>query len=186
MSRSLVTRALANLLTLHVLSTAAWAAPCTLPSLWSQFSTSGPAQRWNHSAIWDGPNQRMIIYGGSNATGTLSDVWAFYPSSSTWSQLNPSGGPRASTMRTARFDTRRQRMIVYGGSVSGVWALSLTGAPAWSQLTTTGGPPESRQRHVAIYDSLYDRMVISAGFLTSSTWMLSFPAQQWTQLASTP
>src|SRR5262249_3070079 len=37
-----------------------------------------------------------------------------------------------------------------------------------------------------IYDSLYDRMVISAGFLTSSTWMLSFPAQQWTQLASTP
>src|SRR5262245_53634881 len=60
-------------------------------------------------------------------------------------------------------------MIVFGGydpttgSRSEVWALSLSGNPAWSQLNPKGSAP-ARYGHTAIYDAGRQRMVVFGGF----------------------
>ena len=44
-----------------------------------------------------------------------------------------------------------------------VWALSLAGSPAWSELAPAGSLPSARQGHTAVYDPVRDRMVVFGG-----------------------
>jgi hypothetical protein len=87
-------------------------------------------------------------------------------------------------------------MIVFGGTndttlFDDVWALSLAGVPAWSQIAASGGP-SPRYRHSAVYDPVRDRMIMFGGRGDSAsfndTWALALggtPA--WSQIqAPTP
>jgi hypothetical protein len=107
--------------------------------------------------------------------------------------MPPSGRSRHSAI----YDPVRDRMVVFGGDGSDtyndVWALSLAGAPAWTELTPTGAPPSVRSGHSAIYDPVHDRMVIFGGsYYEYSThylydvWELSLAgAPAWTELTPT-
>src|SRR6185436_1429945 len=44
-----------------------------------------------------------------------------------------------------------------------VWALNLSGTPAWTLVSTTGTPPSARRHYAAIYDATRDRLLISGG-----------------------
>ena len=58
-------------------------------------------------------------------------------------------------------------MVVFGGYDGSyrhdTWAMTLSGEPTWSELTTSGTPPAGRNGHSAIYDPLRDRMVVFGG-----------------------
>src|SRR5262249_9022345 len=89
--------------------------------------------------------------------------------------LGPPPGPREN--HTAIYDPVRDRMIVFGGIGPGTdgsdtWTLSLTGVPAWTQLTTTGSQPPHLDRHTAIYDPVRDRMVVFGGY-NHDVWELT-------------
>ena len=95
---------------------------------------------------------------------------------------------------SAIYDPVRDRMVVFGGlgeSVyNDVWALSLTGTPAWTLLAPTGTPPSSRWGHSAIYDPERDCMVVFGGLATSDyrndVWVLSLAGTPaWTALTPT-
>jgi hypothetical protein len=82
-------------------------------------------------------------------------------------------------------------MIVFGGSsasaLNDVWALSLNGSPAWSQLFPSGVPPSARGGHSAIYDPVRDRMIVFGGpsgmAATNEVWVLSLSGTPtWSQL----
>src|SRR6185369_17906668 len=104
---------------------------------------TAPAARHGHAMIYDAPRDRLILYGGKNAAGTvLSDVAALtIGATPTWSALAPTGSPTALFQPAAVADPIRGRMVVFGG-----WggtpaayrnearALSLAGTPAWSLL----------------------------------------------------
>jgi hypothetical protein len=73
-------------------------------------------------------------------------------------------------------------MVVFGGGsdsgyLNDVWALSLAGAPTWTQLTPSGTPPIPRFLHSAIYDPGRDRMVVFGGYSGSGylndVWVMS-------------
>ena len=70
---------------------------------------------------------------------------------------------------SAIYDSARNRMIVFGGwngstAYNDVWALSLSGSPAWSELIpSTLAAPCPRYGHSAIYDPVGDRMIVFAG-----------------------
>ena len=73
---------------------------------------------------------------------------------------------------SAIYDSARNRMIVFGGwngstAYNDVWALSLSGSPAWSELipSTLAAPsaPCPRYGHSAIYDPVGDRMLVFGG-----------------------
>ena len=98
---------------------------------------------------------------------------------------------------SAIYDPVRDRMVVFGGYndysgfLSEVWALSLAGTPAWTQLTPTGTPPSGRYGHSAIYDPVRDCMVVFGGYgpagegegPLNDAWALSLAGTPaWTQL----
>ena len=152
-----------------------------------------PSARSRHSAIYDPVRGRMLVFGG---TGFFNEVWALsLAGTPVWTQLAPTGTlPSARGRHSAIYDPVRDRMVVFGGftgssNLNDVWALSLAGTPAWTQLTPTGTPPIARYAHSAIYDPVRDRMVVFGGVAASylnDVWALSLAGTPaWTQLAPT-
>jgi len=115
----------------------------------------------------------MIVFGGASATPGLNhylnDVWALDLSGTPlWTQILASGGPSSRGLHSAIYDPVSDRMLVYGGfdgftSLDDLWALSLSGTPAWSVLTPSGTGPGSREYHRAIYDPILNSMVLFGG-----------------------
>lgn len=181
-----------------------WALSLSGELAWTRLAPAGnaPVARSLHSAIYDAANDRMVIFGGVNATSYLGDTWALSLSTPpTWIPLAPVGAsPGLRFEHSAIYDPVRERMVLFAGLSplllfkNDVWALSLTDPPAWTLLTPTGTAPPIRAGHGAIYDSARDRMVVFGGFSYSGSgpgrdpWALSFEPAVWTKLqpAGTP
>ena len=161
------------------------------------------------STIYDPVRKRMIVFGG-RSDRFYNDVWELsLTGPPLWTQLQPAGEPPPPSQgHTAIYDPIRDRMIVFGGyhdtteceprsgcetfmaPNDGVWALSLSGAPEWTQLIGPGAaPPEVWRRfHSAIYDRINDRMIVYGGLhysdsvLLDDLWSLSMSTLQWTRL----
>lgn len=142
---------------------------------WSELTPAGtpPAGRTEHSAIFDDVMDRLIVFGGFDNVNVLNDVWELtLGSSPTWTQLTPTGTPPPSrASHIAAFDRLRDRMIVYGGwnwpngssYFDDVWAMSLAGPEAWTQLAPGGTTPASRWDHSGFYDVQNDQLVCFGG-----------------------
>jgi hypothetical protein len=168
--------------------------PLTPPFVWSS-APSGPAKRTEHSAIYDGLRQQMLIFAGldnlplPDGSDLNSETWSLNLSGTpSWSQRFFSGNPSMREGHTAVYDSANQRMMVFGGdttySVSPtanneLWALRLDVDSSWTFLGPSSGPPPSaRYGHSAVYDSGSGRIVIfggydSSGFPTFSDTCLS-------------
>ncbi|HKQ56410.1 MAG TPA: kelch repeat-containing protein [Candidatus Eisenbacteria bacterium] len=175
-----------------------WSLTLPVTPGWSVLVTAGtpPTRRYGHTAIYDQPRDRMVVFGGTDNTSYFNDVWSLSLSGNpTWTNLAPVGTPPGTrNSHTAIYDPIRERMVVFSGFGSGgyyadVWSLSLNGTPTWSQLATTGSPPASRYGHTAIYDPVRDRMVIFAGWhnptMFNDVWALSLSSLAWTSLVPT-
>jgi len=148
---------------------------------WTQLSPTAaePGARWDHTAIFDVPRNRMVVYGGNiDFIGLVDEVWALsLAGTPSWSHLSTTGGPPPPRWQhSAVFDSPRNRMLVFGGftNVGGttladptVWALDLAGSPAWSTLTVGGGAT-SMADHVAVYDPTRDAMLVAGQDLNST------------------
>jgi hypothetical protein len=160
---------------------------------WSNLIPNGtpgsPQVRYNHSAVYDAANNRMIIYGGCGSTvgsqGCLpiaDNVWVLSNANGlggtpTWTQLFPTGGPPpARQAHQAAYDPGTNSMIVWAGQNGGgsgcatfpdVWVLShangLGGTPTWTQLSTTGGTPPGQYFSSAVYDSANNVLTVFGG-----------------------
>lgn len=165
---------------------------------WQKLSPSGtpPSPRGFQSAIYDSLRDRMIVFGGSDASSvSKNEVWALsFAGNPTWSLLAPTGAPPAPRKwHSAVYDRARDRMLVMGGQVGGVsvgdvWAMSLAGTPAWTQLAPAGPSPGGRSAHAAVYDASADRLVIfggldAAGQPRNDAWSLALAGTPtWSQL----
>jgi len=180
-----------------------WALTLGATPAWANLTPVAPTARYGHTAVYDPVGDRMVVYGGyDESTPRLNDVWTLSLSGQPqWSQLAPVGTPPDARFRhSAIYDPVRGRMIVFGGyggsrydytgpHFGDVWALSLNGPPAWTQLSPAEAQPAARQLHSAIYDPLGDRMIVYGGrdgttACYDDVWALSLgdpPA--WTRLS---
>lgn len=157
-----------------------WSLTLSGTPAWTHLTPTGvpPSGRGAHTAIYDAPRDRMIVFGGSDGSNR-NDVWSLGLAGSTsWTLLSPSGTkPSARSYHSAIFDPVRNRMVVFGGydgsPRNDVWAMSLTGSPAWSALAPTGTKPVGQHEHTSIYDPVRDRMVAFGSATTSDVWGLS-------------
>jgi hypothetical protein len=102
---------------------------------------STPLGRIGHSAVYDTPTNRMIVFGGySSALGYLNDVWVLSSASglggppATWNLTiaqDWSGSPAWRFGHSAVYDEANRRMLVFGGFYTvtsrfynDVWVLS--------------------------------------------------------------
>lgn len=144
---------------------------------WSPLGVGGtlPASRRDGAGAFDAAGRRLILFGGQSTSSYQNDSQSLgLGETPGWSQLPPTAGPGTRSFHVAIHDPVRDRMIIYGGSNAGssapfsVWALSLRGAPQWTQLPTIGTPPQSLVGVSAIYDPVRDRMLIFGGGIGTS------------------
>jgi hypothetical protein len=143
---------------------------------WTHLAPAGtlPTRRAGHLAVYDPLSDVMLVFGGRRPGGFLNDVWTLTLGAlPTWSSLSPSGPlPGAREGSPGVYDPNGDQVLVFGGwSASGtrndLWALSLSGPPAWTQITTAAVPAE-RSGASAIYASGPDRMILFGGNKTTA------------------
>lgn len=157
-----------------------------------------PFGRHGHSAIYDPPNSRMLMYGGNDDVGSVEEVWeltlpdpslAVPANSGVWTDVTPPvSGPGPRSDHTAVYDAAGTRMIVYGGRDAtpppgspspDLWALDLTGL-TWSSLTPTTTVPPARYGHSGILNGT--RMMVfggDVGTADANFWQLNLGAPDW-------
>jgi len=177
-----------------------WTLPMSGIAEWSEMlplsSSLSPGPRSGHTAVYDPPRDRLILFGGlgdhddngppgppRNDTWTLSLAGASVP----WSPIEAEGAaPRGRWGHTAILDPARERMIVFGGvaddgsPLRDTWALSMQGEPAWTELFPVGTPPPGAQGYMSVYDPAGDRMIVTDGL---DTWSLSLAGDTaWSEI----
>jgi len=178
-----------------------WVLELTYPNRWRRLLPTGtpPSPRRQHSAVYDAVHDRMIVYGGGWVDGAWhlnSEAWALELAGAPhWTLLTPTGTPPPPRFSAAVvYDASRDRMLVFGGGsgqggpYGDLWALSLSGTPAWTQISanTLIGP---RALAVAVVDSVRDRMVVMGGVTghvsLSDTWTVPLSTGVgWTELTT--
>jgi fructose-specific component phosphotransferase system IIB-like protein len=158
---------------------------------WSQLSPTGtaPSARENASAIYDSTNNVLTLYAGDSGSVGLSDVWTLSNANGTggtptWTHIVPTGtAPAARTGQSSVYDSKDNRMIMYGGnnSLTGTayyedtWILTFAngigGTPAWISEKVSGTAPQ-RHFHSAFYSSADNDLIIFGGesMIAQSPW----------------
>jgi hypothetical protein len=81
---------------------------------WQRIETvAAPTGRILHAMAYDEVNEKVILYGGQNTSGSLADLWEW--DGETWRRLCPVCNPAARSGHKMVFDTVRQRIVIYGG-----------------------------------------------------------------------
>jgi hypothetical protein len=133
--------------------------------------------------IYDPLRDRIIVSGGYRDR-TAGDFCGTNYSNGTWA-LPLSGEPRWTLLASntpqgtgfsLAYDSRRDRLIRYGGSsscntcggaTSQVFTLDLATPGAWTEMVVPPpigmSPPRARDFHMAVYDSAQDRIIVSQG-----------------------
>jgi hypothetical protein len=172
-----------------------WALPLSGSRQWDRVAPAGPLppERYYHSAIYDPVRDQMLIYGG-DGYNLFADLWALTLSGTPRWQMVSAGGtsPGQRYEHAATYDPARDRMLLLGGADftawhNDVWALSLTGTPAWDLLAPEGSAPAPRGRFACVYDSLGDRLILFGGVndlvVYNDTWSLALSGSPaWARL----
>jgi hypothetical protein len=147
----------------------------------------GPPAGFPVAGIFD-PSSERILYFFSDWDGSrFTDLttWALSLGDTLrWERLETLGGPPDRGGTSMIFDTRRYRIVMFGGMRSNadgppnldeVWSLSLRDL-RWLRLTPAGEQPPARFDHTAVYDPDRDRMLVFGGV---ATYVTSLFADLW-------
>ena len=145
-----------------------------------------PPPAVGHQLVRDPLRHRALLLNG----GTLDAVWAMsLPATGPieWQRI-PIPGPHPDYRFefSAAYDPPRDRVLLFGGVhydlttfaaavENDVWALSLAGPPAWTEITVGGEPPPPRGNGTFTYDPVRDRMIVFGGLTdgyNADTWSL--------------
>ena len=166
---------------------------------WTQVATQGtaPVARECRGALYDPVRDRVLLFGGYSYPNHLNDVWALdLAGTPTWRRLTPAGTPPSSRRAMSlTYDPVGDRLVVIGGHddlqfMNDVWALGLSGAPAWQRLLPSGAVPPGRYGHTATYDPARREIVVFGGYngqFLNDMYVLSLSgAPAWSAIASVP
>jgi galactose oxidase-like protein len=141
-----------------------------------------PSGRQDVLSVYDPDHDRMLVFGGNSGTypaaSPFGELWSLDLATWSWHLLLPAaGGPGFRYQSSMVYDSTRHRILLFGGSrqstgtavLADVWSLSVAPGSTWQPISTAGTTPTPRASHVAIYDSIHDRLIIYGGQLPGPT-----------------
>src|SRR5439155_480468 len=147
-----------------------------------------PAPRQEHAAVWDDPDQSLLVFGGyRSASEFLGDLWSYRPAFGSWQTL---GGapPSARSGTAAAWDAARRRLLIFGGyGPTGYFADLWSYHPdtnTWMELAPGEAPP-AREEATAVWDTANDELLVYGGQrdgrLLDDLWAYEPEANRWAE-----
>jgi cysteine-rich repeat protein len=151
---------------------------------WMPYVGLVPPLRHSGAMSFDGTN--IVLHGG----GLRDDTWIF--DGNGWTEYT-GPGPSRREMHRMVYDSKRQRIVMFGGFPAGVATMTGTWewdgqARTWTQVMTAN-TPEERTNPVLAYDPIRERVVLTGGNRRADgtklydTWL--YDGVSWTDVTST-
>lgn len=157
--------------------------------------SSWPTGRDFAGMAYDSSVGRVVLFGGNSDSGPTQDLWEWDGATGTW--IDRTAPPSASWpsrrgYHAVAYDTKRARLVLFGGSASGedlqdLWEWDgKTGA--WSNRTPSPLPtswPARRYVHQLAYDPTRGVVTLFGGLVdlktTNDTWEWNGSSGLWTE-----
>jgi N-acetylneuraminic acid mutarotase len=148
--------------------------------------------------VYDVQSERIIMFGGRNYTfDFFHDVWTYDYATNTWTNVTPSVHPQARVFFNLVYDSKADRVILFGGYNSSdtlkadTWEFDLE-SKAWTELTPAISP-HPRAYSAMAYDIHADRTILYGGsygtggggnddILQNDTWAYDYRTNTWIDL----
>ena len=132
---------------------------------WSQLSpTQSPPARTGQQAAYDSARDRIVLFGGIDASGTkFDDTWEW--NGTTWQNMSPVHTPPARRNARMAYDAAHGVSVMFGGeSITGYIADTWTWDGTDWTAQALGQIPPSRSLYGMDYDATLERVVMFGGF----------------------
>jgi PKD repeat protein len=154
-----------------------------LPPLW-------PA-RYAHAMDYDSQNDVMVLFGGYDASVSLSDTWTYNVDTQFYNEPTPISWPSATRFMDMVFDPISKKTILFGGFEANVGIYEYDAASnIWSGPFTPGGGPPETNSHSMAYDPVKEVIVCFGGVQSAgqsrNTWEYHPVERYWTGPYSNP
>lgn len=124
----------------------------------------GPSPRMGHGMAYDSVRNRVVLFGGTDATqgasATTADTWEY--DGVAWLQRSPLQSPPPRYAHAMAFDPLRGRTVLHGGYApdldDATWEYDGT---TWTQAV--GPTPSPRARHAMAFDVARGALVLTGG-----------------------
>jgi CubicO group peptidase (beta-lactamase class C family) len=170
-----------------------WAWDVQTQSWAEMHPTVHPAGRMAGEMVYDAESDRVILFGGTDATHqALGDVWAYDFNTDSWEQV--ASGPRARWMPSMVYDSESGRVVVFGGvdQPQCIYGTPELFRDTWSYDYNTDTWTEAvSEVHPALpdglqfaYSSAADRLFLMGSFDPSGgprTWTYDQNANTWAE-----
>src|SRR4029078_4621693 len=130
---------------------------------------------YDHVAIYDPNQDRMVIFGGFDPPNNRLNAYSMpLGAAPAWAALVPSGfAPAVDYGLKGVYDANDGRLALTAANANDfLWFMSLTGSPAWSNVYPAGTWPPAPANFTLTYDPVRDRALLIGGipyFTTSAT-----------------
>lgn len=168
---------------------------------WNLVADSGPTPRSGHALSYgpiDGAGHMgIVLFGGrDNSDFYFGDTWVW--DGHTWQVIVPAALPRARAGHSMAYDPNLNRVVMFGGAVTGVyfgdtWEWDGTN---WNLVNSGAFAPSPRDQHVMVYNPVRGRVMLYGGdtfnalptptyhFFTD-TWEWHGESDTWVKLSDT-
>ena len=153
---------------------------------WDERAVRTPGARDHHAMAYDESRGNVVLYGGSSRVGPSdtfpNDTWTY--DGRTWRLVDSTTGPGGLVHHAMAYDTRRQRVVLFGGfganrhAMGDVWEWDGT---RWQRVAVSGAGPGARSHHRMAFDAARGVTVLFGGDETGETW--TWDGARWTQHA---
>jgi Galactose oxidase, central domain len=146
-----------------------------------------------HAMAYDSTRDRVILFGGADASKVCGDTWEW--DGKRWTQVSLAG-PEPRTFAAMAYDSVRKKVVLFGGNrvlfgknpdqntfLDDTWEWN---GSKWTQIMVTGPPP--RAEAAIAFDSRRGRVVLFGGYNRTEdgrnrlgdTW--EWDGSKWTQI----
>ena len=149
---------------------------------WQKVETQvSPTGRGLHAMAYDEQSGKVLLFGGQNTSGTLSDLWEW--DGVTWHELCPVCNPAARAGHKMVYDVQLQKIVIYGGwdektNFAEGWTWN---GKSWSIFSFDSSTPVAYEAP-AVYDQNRERIISFMGNDWGGTWV--WEANTWQKLDS--